>query len=334
MSLRAAVLGNGTMGTALADVITAAGHGCTLWCPDPDVAAGIGATGRHPRHFSDRPLARGLRATADVADALADAECVIVAVPSSVFRETVAGLRGRVGAETPLLSATKGVELETGKRMSELIAEAAGSEAVGAIAGPNLAYDLVTGRPTALVVASPFAHVRRTAAELLQGGSRRVIGTADLCGVEWIGVLKNVIALAVGIAGGLGLGDNARSTIFARGLAEIARVALKLGAQPQTLSGIATVGDLFLTTTAAASRNHLAGVQLGRGIPLPQVVRELAEMQETAEGLQSARLAHSLAVGRQAPAPIIEAVYRIVAEAQPPVEVFARLLDDPALYED
>jgi glycerol-3-phosphate dehydrogenase (NAD(P)+) len=284
--IRVAVLGEGSMGTALAETVAQGGRPCFLWCRSEAVARKIAERRRNPNHFPNRQLSPYLTATSSLEEAVLGASLVIVAVGSPRFRETAAELAKVSSSDQAVLSATKGLELSTLKRMSELLSGELHTGAIGVISGPNITTDIMAGLPTGIVVASRVPEVVNLAAQALTTPRLRVYGNEDLDGVEIAGVLKNAIAIAMGIATGLEWSANARSYIFTRGLAEIRRLGLALGSRPETFYGLAGIGDLFLTSTSPDSLNYRVGIELARNRSLKDII---GGMSEVPEGINSTR---------------------------------------------
>jgi glycerol-3-phosphate dehydrogenase (NAD(P)+) len=327
---KVAVLGSGSFGTTIASVVASAGRTCWLWGRDAEVAKGINETRKNTRYFPDRPLPEGVRATTSLEEAARGAQVVVVAVASSGFREVARSLGDFVTGDQVLLSATKGLEPRTHKRMSELLKEETCAKKVGALSGPNIAKEILAGQPAATVVASRFKDAIEISAHLLSGPRFRVYGNTDLLGVELAGALKNVIAIASGVATGLELGDNTRSLLITRGLAEIQRMGVKLGADPLTFSGLAGIGDLFVTCTSPHSRNHRVGVGLAKGEKLPQILEKLGEV---AEGVNTAKVCKELMVEKQVGMPIAESVYKLLYEDLAAKDVLEDLMTRRQRYE-
>jgi glycerol-3-phosphate dehydrogenase (NAD(P)+) len=329
MTHRVAVLGDGTMGTALADAVGSGNRGCVLWSPDVELVRAVNERHRNPRHFSEHVLAHSLSATTIIEEAVASAQLVIVAVGSDLFRGIARSISAFVAPELVLLSATKGLEPQTNKRMSELLKEETRAEVVGAISGPNVTPDIIARRPTAIVVASKSNSALALAAELIELPTLRVFGSSDLAGVEFTGALKNIVVIAAGVAAGLGLGDNARASLVTMGLAEIQRIGTSLGGRPDTFMGLAGVGDIFLSSTSVYSRNHMVGVELGKGAKVDSIVDELRRLNETAEGINTIRTCRILAVERGVRMPLAECMHGILFEGLQPRTELERLLCDP-----
>jgi glycerol-3-phosphate dehydrogenase (NAD(P)+) len=326
-----AVLGGGTMGTALASVVAYKGHRCILWSSDALIAAEINSSHRHSRHFQDCILPASLTATTSIEDAVRSAKLVILTIASSRFRQVLNDIRPFVPPGLPIFSATKAIESDTNLCMSDVIKEILSDPAVGAVSGPNIAHDIIAFRPTAVVVASACSFATTLVRDMMELATLRVFASVDLRGVELAGALKNVVAIAAGIASGLELGDNARSLLVALGLLEIRTLGTRLGGQPETFVGLAGIGDLFLTATSRNSRNHMVGMELGKGRNLPQILSYLEELHETAEGVNSVRACHQLAMVTRTSMPVTEAVYAVVVGGDEPRVAFDRLFSTPSL---
>ena len=328
MGRHVAVLGGGTMGTTLAWAVACADRECVLWSRDAELVRGINEDHRNPRHFTDLILGPSLSATSSLKDAVRTARLAIIAVRSDQVRALARDIGAYAPSDLVLLSATKGLELNTNKRLSQLLAEETQAQAVGAISGPNAMQDIIARLPTALVVASTCDLVAPLAAKLIALPTLLVFGSSDLAGVELAGSLKNIVAIAAGIAAGLGLGDNARALLITLGLAEIRTLATSLGARPSTFTGLAGVGDLFLTTTSPYSRNHWIGVELGRGAKLGDLLEQLETLKETAEGINTIRAGRELAAQQRLRMPLAECVYAVALEGAEPRSAFEHLLGD------
>ena len=283
---RVAILGDGSMGIALAETVARGDRPCIVWCRTADAACEISSRRSHPKHFANRELSEHLVATHSLEEALRGASLVIVAVPSGEFRHTCTLLKQAVPGPPPALSATKGIELTGLKRMSEVLAEELQTEAVGAISGPNITPDVMDGQLTAIVIASNQPDVVKLGAVALHRPRLKVYANDDLIGVEFAGVFKNAIAVAMGIASGLDWPSNSRSFVLTRGLAEITALGIALGARDDTFYGLAGIGDLFLTSTSPHSLNYRLGIELGRNNALCEIV---ARMPEVPEGINSVR---------------------------------------------
>jgi glycerol-3-phosphate dehydrogenase (NAD(P)+) len=316
---RIAVLGAGAWGTALAAVL-AARHDVALWARDPAQAEAMARARVNARYLPEIELPRGLAVSADWPQG---ADLHIVATPVAGLREVAARTLG-----APLVWLCKGFESGTGLLPHEVAAEVRGARAPGgALSGPSFALEVARGLPCALTLASRSAAFARGTALALHGGRLRVYYSADLAGVEIGGALKNVMAIAVGIADGLGLGQNARAALITRGLAEMTRLGVALGGKAHTLMGLAGAGDLILTATGDLSRNRRVGLALARGEALPEI---LAGLGHVAEGVRSAREALRRAARKRIDMPITQAVCAVLeGRLTPPQAVEALLARDP-----
>jgi len=324
---RAAVMGAGSWGTAFALVLGDAGHEVTLWARRPELAGAITAEHRNPDYFPDLELPPALRAVSDPAEALADADVVVLAVPSQSLRANLG--HWSVPPEALVVSLAKGIELGTGLRMSQVVAEAGRvqPERIGVVTGPNLAREIAERQPSASVVASSSAATAEALQRVCHTARFRAYTNLDVVGCELGGATKNVIALAVGMAVGLGLGANATASVITRGLAEITRLGLALGADPYTFAGLAGLGDLVATCSSPLSRNRTFGEQLGRG----RTVAELtASTRQVAEGVLSCASIQALASRHGVEMPIVENVAAVVAGTLTPAELVTTLMSRSA----
>jgi glycerol-3-phosphate dehydrogenase (NAD(P)+) len=320
---RAAVLGAGSWGTVFAKVLADAGTPVTLWARRPEVAAAIAAGGPNPEYHTDLRLPELVSATSDASEALAGADLVLLAVPSQTLRGNLAGWADLIEPDATVVSLMKGIELGTTKRMSEVIVETAGvaPERVAVVSGPNLAPEIAAEQPTASVIAcvdpARAAAVQRAVANRYF----RPYTNDDVVGCELGGAVKNVIALACGMAAALGFGDNTKAMLITRGLAETARLGVRLGADPLTFAGLAGLGDLVATCSSPLSRNYTFGERLGRGESLEQAQ---AATRQTAEGVKSCLAIRDLARRHGVEMPITEQVEMVCHEgADPRVAVTA-----------
>lgn len=289
-----AVLGAGSWGTALAVHLGRAGHDVRLWARDEALAREIRETGSNPRYLKGLQIPPSVTPTASL-DAVAGAAFVILAVPSHGLRSVVRQAARDLESDAVLVSAAKGIEADSLRRMSEVIAdESGGTRPIVVLSGPSFAAEVARELPTALLAASADAGAASAVQEQFRGRGLRLYVSDDVAGVEIGGALKNVIAIAAGAVEGLGLGHNALAALITRGLAEISRLACAVGGRRETLAGLSGLGDLVLTCTGALSRNRHVGVQLGRGRPLHEI---LTELHMVAEGVRTTGAA--LALGRQ-----------------------------------
>jgi glycerol-3-phosphate dehydrogenase (NAD(P)+) len=322
---KAAVIGAGSWGTAFAQVLVDAGTETMLLARRHEIAAAITNTHRNPDYLPDVVLPPTLRATSDAAHALSGADLVVLAVPSGTLRDNLKGLLDYIEPDAVLVSLMKGIELGTSKRMTEVVQEVASVpvERVAVISGPNLAKEIAARQPAASVVGCVDLDVAERVQAACNSGYFRPYTNHDVIGCELGGAVKNVIAIAVGMAVGLGFGDNARASLITRGLAETARIGEALGADPVTFSGLAGLGDLVATCSSPLSRNRTFGENLGRGMTLADVV---AITRQTAEGVKSSRSILDLARAHQVPVPITEHVVKVVHEGMTVPEMLQSLL--------
>jgi glycerol-3-phosphate dehydrogenase (NAD(P)+) len=323
---RVAVLGAGTWGTAFAKVMADAGREVRLWTRREAVAATVNECHRNPDYLPDTVLPLLLSATADPAAALDGADVVVFAVPSQTLRENLEGWRHLLPPGRTLASLAKGVELGTLMRMSEVIAQVADvpADQVAVVSGPNLAREIAAEEPTATVIACSD-HDRAVALQhACTTGYFRSYTNTDVIGCELGGAGKNVIALACGIAAGMGFGDNTRASLITRGLAETARLGVELGADPLTFAGLAGLGDLVATCSSPLSRNRTFGEHLGRGESLAQA--EAANHGQVAEGVKSCSSICALAQRHGVELPIADAVRRVCHEGLSAAEMGKELI--------
>ena len=324
--MRAAVIGGGSWGTALASVLGFNGHETVVWSRDPEVARALTSRHENPKYLPGLVLPDKVRGTSDLHEALAGAELVVAVSPSHVTRQIMKDALPSLPRATPIVCATKGIENETLLTMNEVLEDVLPSELhpyLTFLSGPSFAKETVQRMPTAVVVASPWERMAQQVQRAFSNDYFRVYTSNDVAGVELGGSLKNVCAIAAGIADGMGFGNNTRAALITRGLSELVRLAVKKGANPITLSGLAGMGDLVLTCTGELSRNRSVGLQLGRGQSVEEV---LAGMTQVAEGVRTAKSAHDLARKMSCEMPIHEAIYSILYERLPVREAMGRLL--------
>jgi glycerol-3-phosphate dehydrogenase (NAD(P)+) len=315
------VLGAGSWGTTVASLTTAL-NPTILWARNPDVAAEVNDSHTNSTYLPSSTLPRRLRATADLEQAVRDADVLIVGVPSKGFRDTLADAKKWVRPWIPVVSLTKGIEGGTLLRMTQVIDELLPGHPRAALSGPNLAREIMAGQAAASVIATDDQGVAAALQQVLQHKLFRVYRNHDVVGCEIGGALKNVVAIAAGIGEGLGVGDNTRASVMTRGLAELTRLGVAMGAEQQTLAGLAGMGDLVATCMSPYSRNRTVGEMLGRGKQLDQI---LAEMHMVAEGVNTARLALSLATEYGVELPICHEIHEVVTGRQRPVDAYRGL---------
>lgn len=329
---RAAVFGTGSWGTAFGMVLADAGCEVTLWGRRPELVEAVNTTRSNPDYLPGVELPQSLRATTDPAEAARDAEFTVLAVPSQTLRANLARWAPLLRPDTVLVSLMKGVELGTAKRMSEVIEEVAKAdpERVAVLSGPNLAKEIAARQPAASVVACRSQDVAKRLQSACHTPYFRPYTNTDVVGCELGGAVKNVIGLAVGIADGMGLGDNAKASLITRGLAETTRLGLVMGADPVTFAGLAGMGDLVATCSSPLSRNHTFGTNLGRGMTLEQTI---AVTRQTAEGVKSCESVLDLARRHGVDMPITETVVDIVHDGKPPLVALKELMSRSAKAE-
>ena len=311
--MKIGVIGAGSWGTALAKLAADAGHEVALWAYEPEVAAQI-RDGRENTSYLPGIALPALRASADLAPVLEGAELLISVVPSHVVRTVWSEAGPLIRNEPIIVSATKGIEQSTLASMIEVLRDVIPRplhRGLAALSGPSFAREVGEGQPTAVVVAAKEEAIAEQVQAVLRTRYFRIYSSTDLMGVEIGGAVKNVIAIAAGVADGLGFGNNARAAVITRGLAEITRLAVAKGANPLTLAGLAGMGDLVLTCTGSLSRNREAGVQLGLGKTLEEVV---ASTRMVAEGIRNAVSVHALATRLGVEMPVVEMVHAVLYE--------------------
>lgn len=318
-----AVLGAGSWGTTLADLLARKGERVRLWAYESEVVEAINRSHENPLFLPGVPLSPMVRAVADPREAVAGAEVIVSAPPSHVLRAVLMRLDGAVRPGTLLVSATKGIETESLALMSTVAAECVPGARVAAISGPSFALEVCQGQPTAVVAAADDLETAQDAQRVFATSSFRVYSNLDLIGVELAGALKNVIAIAAGILEGLGMGHNPRAALITRGLAEITRLGVAMGADPLTFAGLAGMGDLVLTATGGLSRNRALGVALAQGQPY-EAYR--AAHRSVAEGANTSRAGAALGERHGVELPITRQVCDVLFRGKAPREGVAELM--------
>jgi glycerol-3-phosphate dehydrogenase (NAD(P)+) len=309
--MRCAVVGGGAWGTALAHVLGTNGHEIVLWAREAEVVRAINGTHVNEMFLAGAPLSTAVRASDDMREALDGATIVVYATPSAHLRQTAKRASAHVMKDAIVGVATKGIEEGTLALMTDVASEEHRGRSVVAVSGPSFAAEVVANLPTAIVAASSDAHAAVTMQQALSNANFRVYTQSDVIGVEIGGALKNVMAVATGILEGVGLGHNSRAALITRGLAEMTRLGVAVGATASTFAGLAGLGDLVLTCTGSLSRNRAVGEEIGRGATLAQA---LAGKQTVAEGVVTAKSAGELARKHDVEMPIVEMVNRILFE--------------------
>ncbi|MGH2463787.1 MAG: NAD(P)H-dependent glycerol-3-phosphate dehydrogenase [Candidatus Limnocylindria bacterium] len=323
MAERIAVMGAGAWGTTLARMLAAVDNPVTLWAHRPEAAEEMARDGENRRYLSGYPFPPGLLVTGDSAELTLPHRLYVLAVPSAHARETLRRVASELAPATPFLSVVKGIEAGTQARMSEVIWEEAPGRAVAVLSGPNLAWEIASGLPAGTVVASADPALAAEVAALLGSDQFRVYTNPDVVGVELGGALKNVIALAAGMADGLRVGDSGKAAIVTRGLAEITRLGVAAGADPRTFAGLAGVGDLMATCMSHLSRNRRAGELLASNMAWADIADQLGGV---AEGEATVTGALALAARHGVEMPIAEQVDAVIHRGRSPMEALAALM--------
>lgn len=319
--MRVTVLGAGSWGTTVASLV-AGRHDTVLWARDADQAAAMQHSRENQKYLPGVRLPDGLRVTSDLAAAAGHAQVLIVGVPTSAFRATLEAAAPSVAPWIPVVSLSKGFEQGTRLRMTEVIREVLPGRPAAALTGPNIAKEIVAGSAAASVVATPDLEVAEALQRLLQRGVFRIYTNHDVIGCELGGALKNVVAIASGIAQGLFVGDNTRSAVMTRGLAELTRLGVAMGADPATFAGLAGMGDLVVTCISPHSRNRHVGEQLGLGRSLDDI---LGSMTMVAEGVRTASTVHAIAEELGITMPVCDSVYQVVTGQISPADAYRGL---------
>jgi glycerol-3-phosphate dehydrogenase (NAD(P)+) len=331
--MQTAVIGAGSWGTALAGLLAGKGFPVQLWVHDHAKAAAMEEARENGVYLPGIPFPASLHATGSLEGALEGAELVLEVVPSHAVREVMGRAAPMLKPGVPIVTASKGIENDTLLTMTEVLEDVLPAllhPYICVLSGPSFAREVGLGLPTAVSVASRWERIAVQVQAAFLTPTFRAYTSLDVMGVELGGALKNVIAIAAGIAEGLGLGHNSRAALITRGLGEISRVAVKKGANPLTLSGLAGMGDLVLTCTGQLSRNRSVGLELGKGRPLAEI---LGEMKMVAEGVKNARSTHDLGQKLGVEMPICETVYRVLYEGLAPKAAVASLLGREAKAE-
>ncbi len=306
------IVGGGSFGTALATLLSETGRAFELWVRRKETAEEINKRHTNSRYAKGHKLAASIRATTNLDEAVKRAPAILMAVPSRSFREVARAVGDSIQGDQVLVHTTKGFEIETFKRMSTILREETCTLKIGVFAGPNLAGEIMAGHPAGATVASHYDEVIRTVQGLFAGSGRiRVYGGHDVVGTEAASAFKNIIALAAGMSDGMGFGDNTKSLLITRGLSEMARVGVALGADVFTFSGLTGVGDLMCTCASSLSRNHQVGERLATGETLEDI---LESMTQVAEGVPTTKAVQRYAESAGLDLPIVGAVYRILFE--------------------
>ncbi len=322
--VRPTVLGAGSWGTALALVLARRGLPVRLWVHRPELAESIQRTRLNEAYLPGFLLPGSVHVTSDLAEASHQADVLVFAVPSHAVRATASLLRPFLPPEVSFVSASKGIECKSLQTMSQVLEEVCGSSHLAVLSGPSFALEVARQLPTALVAASRSLKLAQAVQQLFSGPHFRVYVSEDVCGVELGGAVKNVIAIAAGVCHGLELGQNAVAALITRGLAEMSRLAVALGAQPQTLSGLAGLGDLVLTCNGQLSRNRQVGIELASGRTVADIT---SGMQMVAEGIRTAESVVALGRREKVSLPISEQMHAVLLGRREPTEAIRLLLE-------
>jgi glycerol-3-phosphate dehydrogenase (NAD(P)+) len=326
---RIAIIGAGNWGTALAVVAGRKGHPVRLWSRNPEVVSSINNSNTNPVYLPDCIIPQSVNATTKFGTALADAEFVILAAPSHVTRKLLTDMLPHLSGDLIFVSATKGIEIESGKRISQIVDDvlvASFTPRFVTLSGPSFANEVVAGHPTAIVAAGADAADRQLVQTELSFANLRIYANDDVVGAELGGSVKNVMAIAAGMVAGLGFGSNSVAALITRGLAEMSRLALREGAKVETMMGLAGLGDLVLTCTGGLSRNRHVGYELGRGRPLDQITRD---MKGIAEGVKTTTAVNRLAARLGVEMPITSQVEAVLSGSKSVSEAAAALMARP-----
>jgi glycerol-3-phosphate dehydrogenase (NAD(P)+) len=322
-SCTVAVLGGGSFGTVIANIVACNDNRVRLWLRNDERAQSINRQRQNAEYLPGYLLHEKLEATASLAHAVSGVDVLFVAVPSSSFRAVVRELAGHVSQQALVISLTKGIEPGGFRLMSEILAQEMPANPRGVLSGPNLAGEIAAGHITGSVIASDSPQINSRIHDLLHSESFLIYGSGDMYGVELGGALKNVYAILAGVGAALGLGENTVGMLLTRSLAEMSRFAVQMGANPMTFLGLAGVGDLFVTCSSPLSRNYQVGLALGRGQPLDDI---LAAMDQVAEGINTLGLLKAEADRRQVHMPLVKGLYAILYEYRPVADVFDDML--------
>jgi glycerol-3-phosphate dehydrogenase (NAD(P)+) len=313
--LRIGVLGDGGWGTTLAILLSNKGYPVTLWGAFADYAKQMAKTRHNHKFLPGIKIPPQIKITSDIKNAAQDKEIIVLAIPSQYTRMTLKKIKGNFAKKTVFLSVTKGIEISSSKRMSEIIYAELGPVKLAVLSGPTIAAEVVKEVPTTAVAASSDKQIRKTIQAVFSTKRFRVYTNPDVIGVELGGSLKNVIAIACGVSDGLGFGTNTKAAILTRGLAEISRLGKAMGAKPETFSGISGLGDLVTTCISKQSRNRSVGEMIGKGKSLKEI---FSHMQMVAEGVPTAKSAYALSLKYKIDMPITKEIYHLLYKNKSP----------------
>ena len=321
-TLRVAILGGGSWGTTVASVV-ARKSPAKLWARNAETVADINENHRNSKYLGDAQITESLTATTSLEEAVHDADVVVMGIPAQHFRGVLETAKPHIRPWVPIVSLSKGLERGTLMRMTEIIEEVMPGHPAGVLTGPNLAREIMAGQAAASVIAMVDDTIATALQEVFSAGLFRVYTNSDVVGCELGGALKNVIAIASGMGDGAGAGDNTRSAIITRGLAELTRLGIAMGGQPATFAGLAGMGDLVATCISSLSRNHHVGVQLGKGRSLDEIIEEMSMV---AEGVKTCSVVMELAEKYNVDMPISEEIYKVVHKGNTVEDAFRGLI--------
>lgn len=320
------IVGGGSFGTALASTLAGLGRRVSWWVRNNDQAEEIGHRHTNDRYMPGHKLPETIRVTTDLEAAVRGTHTILMAIPSKAFREVARRLGDHIEGDQILVHTTKGFEIDTFKRMSTILREETHTRKIGVLSGPNLATEIMAGHPAGATVASRYDEVISTIQKLFKGERLRVYGGHDVVGTEVGGAFKNIIALASGISDGVGFGDNTKALLLTRGLSEMARVGVALGADVFTFCGLTGIGDLMCTCASPLSRNYQVGERLAGGETLDEI---LGSMTQVAEGVPTTAAMHRYANSIGLDLPIVHAFYNILYKGRPISKTIKKLMSLP-----
>lgn len=322
MKLKVGLLGGGSWGTTVAS-LTARGNDTTIWARNEKTVREINEQHTNEKYLPNAKLHKNLKASSSIKDTVCDADVIVMGVPAQSFREVLEEAKPHIRPWVPIINLAKGLEISTKMRMTEIIAEIMPGHPAGVLTGPNLAKEIHFGKAAAAVIAMVDDTIAQELQQVFSSGLFRVYTNNDVIGCELGGALKNIMAIATGMGDGANAGDNTRSAIITRGLAELTRLGVAMGGKHKTFAGLAGMGDLVATCSSAKSRNHHVGFQLGTGKSLEQIIEE---MNEVAEGVKTAKVVMELAKDYKVDMPISREVYNVLYEGNSINDAFKGLL--------
>lgn len=321
--MKVAILGAGAWGTTLSIIFAEARHGVSLWVYESRLCGTIMETRENKSYLPGFQIPLSVDISSDIGEVARDAELVVFSAPSKYLRQVAGQAKKFISDKAIILSATKGLEEKTGKRMSEILCGIFPDNKIVVISGPNLSGEIAKGLPAATIVASTDMDAAKKIQAAVNLERFRIYVCNDVIGVELGGTLKNIIAIAAGIADGLGLGDNAKAALMVRGIVEISRLGVALGANAETFAGLSGIGDLITTCSSKLSRNHCVGESIAKGMKLSDI---LAGMKDVAEGVGTSKVAYELSKELNVEMPITQEVYKVLFEGKDPYQAIASLM--------